>query len=472
MEVFSSRSTLYRTAQWFVTLAAVLLVFVQVFSGQASRTPKKYKGPRALGLIQLSPSGKARLIPVAILIDGEFYDASAYKASPVPMALWAETVYEGFRTGVSQGLFTVSTGLQDQQTHEWFGDGRWLPAGSIPSKLGKKESSIPRGMNDDSGPPVLRHSGSAKPKAPESAPAQSPPAAQSAPPNTPAAQPPGPSAAPSGSASPGTPPATPPQPAPSTQAPASQQSSEPEDKDQPTLKRGKPAEKPDEPLPPLATPPKPAPQAAASPPAASTPKPEARLIPAISDADGPDAQPYNFVMTSDEEHQLRDKVLGLAAEEVRARARQLASEAIGSSEPAHGTARQKTKPTKPVQPNFEDVQFRAFDLSNSNEPVLVLMAKARLPKSANEPASADRQYIITLVARQDINGDLNKAFSNVTDNQHLDVIPDVQLIDAVDADGDGRGELLFRQVSDAGTSYVIYRVIGNQLYALFQGAPQ
>ena len=59
----------------------------------------------------------------------------------------------------------------------------------------------------------------------------------------------------------------------------------------------------------------------------------------------------------------------------------------------------------------------------------------------------------------------------MTDTSHLDVIPQMELIDAVDVDGDGRGELLFRQVSDAGTAFVVYRVIGNELYALFQGTP-
>jgi len=110
--------------------------------------------------------------------------------------------------------------------------------------------------------------------------------------------------------------------------------------------------------------------------------------------------------------------------------------------------------------------MRILDLSSSNEPVLVLTATARMPQPAGGTASPD--YYVTLVAREDIYGELHKAFANVTDNQHLDVLPRMDLIDAVDADGDGIGELLFRQVSDAGTSYSIYRVIGNQLYALFQ----
>ena len=51
------------------------------------------------------------------------------------------------------------------------------------------------------------------------------------------------------------------------------------------------------------------------------------------------------------------------------------------------------------------------------------------------------------------------------------MLPRMELIDAVDADGDGRGELLFRQVSDAGRAFVLYRVIGDRLWPLFQGTP-
>ena len=95
-----------------------------------------------------------------------------------------------------------------------------------------------------------------------------------------------------------------------------------------------------------------------------------------------------------------------------------------------------------------------------------------LTTSAHMPRRAEREYFVTLVAREDLNGDLHKAFSNVTDSQHLDVRQRMELIDAVDADGDGRGELLFRQISDAGRAFSIYRVIGDQLYPLFEGTPQ
>ena len=197
-----------------------------------------------------------------------------------------------------------------------------------------------------------------------------------------------------------------------------------------------------------------------------------QLIPAISDAGGPEPRPYTYSMKPEEERQFRKEMLELAADAVGARAKQLAAQVIAQPKPSAPPSRKKAVP-KPTQPHFQDVELHAFDLSNSNEAVLVLTATAQMPPSADnqQTPTADLQYFVTLVARQDINADLHKAFSNVADSQHLDVLWRIEFIDAVDVDGDGRGELLFRQVSDAGSAFVVYRVIGDQLYALFQGTP-
>ena len=139
--------------------------------GQAGNAAKTSKGPRALGLLELAPNGKPHLIPITILIDGKYYDASAYKAAPVPMALWNDTVYEGVLTGVSQGLFTVTGALQRKDpgdVTEWMAEGTWQSTASLKAKVKKKPvASEPRGMNEDDGPPVLRRGGSEKPKPPE-----------------------------------------------------------------------------------------------------------------------------------------------------------------------------------------------------------------------------------------------------------------------------------------------------------------
>ena len=86
-----------------------------------------------MALLQLTAAGKATLIPVAILIDGKFYDASEYKADPVPMALDSGTVYEAEESGDSLGLFTVSGALHSKSPGEaqpWVGAGTYLPNGS------------------------------------------------------------------------------------------------------------------------------------------------------------------------------------------------------------------------------------------------------------------------------------------------------------------------------------------------------
>src|ERR1700751_855940 len=153
MGVSPVRSTLYRRRCWAVLCALLAMTFTALAGAQQPRRTKQERGPRALGLVELSADGKARLIPITIMVDGKFYDASAYKASPVPLALWGQTVYEGEKTGVSQGLFTVGEAMR-VGNNNWFGEGKWRPPGSEP-KPRKTASAKPR-MEEEEGPPKLR----------------------------------------------------------------------------------------------------------------------------------------------------------------------------------------------------------------------------------------------------------------------------------------------------------------------------
>lgn len=470
------------------------MAFAPLLPAQSAASKKVVKGPRALGLVELLPNGKARLIPITILIDGEFYDASAYKAAPVPMALESGTVYEGIRTGVSEGLFTVTGALRGNNT--WVGTGTWQTMSAIAAAkeaAAKKKAvmSAPAPAPPE-GPPTLRRT-PPKPKSQDAAsgeptasgpttsgPAGSGPASPSPPPAAPPTSAPATPAPATGTAAANAPPPeakedsdrpTLKRPAPATETPASAAATpaaQPEaDPDRPQLKRGAPT--PEE-LKKRAAASAAAsttaavkdsrkPGAPASIPPAAVPTP-AQLVAAVSDAAGPDPRPYTYGLKPEEEQKLRKKVLALAADEVRAWAAE-----SGGSQPA---PRPGSK-ARPPQPVFENVQLHAFDLSNSNEPIVVLSANARMPAKPNAPA--DLQYIITLVARDDMYGELHKVFASVTDTNHFDVLSRLELIDAVDADGDGRGELLFRQMSDSGNAFVLYRVIGDRLWPLFQGTP-
>jgi hypothetical protein len=182
-------------------------------------------------------------------------------------------------------------------------------------------------------------------------------------------------------------------------------------------------------------------------------------VPAISDAGGPEPRPYSYDMKPDEEAGFLKKMLAMAGGEVTARAASSGPAAESKSKAADKNVRSK----QALQ--FQNVQLRVFDLSNTNEPVLVLTANATVP------SRPDVAFMIALVARDDIYGELHKVSAQITDNQHLDMLPKYEFVDAVDADGDGRGELLFRLSSDAGSAYAIYAVIGDKLWPLFEGKP-
>jgi hypothetical protein len=480
---------------------------------------KKVKGPRAVGIVEFNSTGKGTLIPVAILVDGRFYDAGAYKADPVPMALESGTVYEVEQSGDSQGLFTVSGALHSKYSNTanpWVGAGSYLPNGTEAEKSTRKAEDVPVGLvsTDSDAPPRLTRTPKAAAASPSSpapassttqastAPASSAPAgtgssekpAASAPPAS--SQPSASSPSPSGNASAGQnapspeaqKPTTPagsdkpadhadqgakPQAPPSAAGPPSSGASPGSTSEaqagnyyRPTLRRGKPTQpapaEEDEPAPKASKPESPAGAAAAS-------SPPVQLVPAISDDGGPVPRSYKFFWKSGEEEERHNQMIALAQDEVRAYANALVRNRIPATPAPKATTSRKT-PAKPVQPVLENVEFRAFDVWANNQVVMVLTAEAHLPPPPT-PASGvtalPEQYSITLVARTDIYGNLRKLYSGVTDKFHLDVTPRLQLIDAVDADGDGRGELLFQETTDAGHGYIIYRPTPDKLWKMF-----
>lgn len=414
---------------------ALVLLLLSVGAAQIAKSRAADKGPRALGLLQIAQNGKAHLVPIAILIGGRFYDASVYKADPVPMALQSDVVYEAEKTGVPQGIFTVAGALTTKEG--WIGDGKWETEAQIDAdkakakaEAAKREQKAPTDL-DAGGPPKLKRapgsegqtpsSGSQGTSTPNSTSSGSPPASSDSHPKL-------------------------------TRRSDDQQSTatsaSDDDPNRPTLRHQAPSQttheqtKPGEEAGPLTGP--------------------LELIPAISDAGGPDPRPYAYQMKPDEEQGLMKKMQAMAADEIRARAAHL-SQPVTDAKPLAKRPSARASKAAPA-PEYHEPQLRVFDLSNTNEPVLVFAAQAKLPAS-------DLDFIVALVAREDIYGDLHKVYAQTTDDKHLDAMPRYDLVDAVDANGDGVGELLFRETWDSGSAYAIYSVIGDQLWPLFEGKP-
>jgi len=490
----------------------------QITPGERKVPRKKEAGPRALGVLRLTSSGKATLVPITILMSGKFYDASAYKAAPVPMALETGTVYEAMRTGSSQGLFTVDGAQHSTVANSmtpWIGTGKWLAAGSEAAKTSLKAENVPVGIDNSDAPPRLSRSGagskdtppaSTAPASPapsstapsSNAPSSSTPPAAAAPANAPASTAPPSSAPPTSpagtSASPtsSTPPATT-----STAPPAAEskpakaddrssgQSSPPtgdsaKDPDnnsgagaanRPRLRRGKPVDPlPDEEIPgyaklgstPAAAP---TPAATASPDAAKTDAHAlvpVQLIPAISDATGPEPHSFAFDWLKSEEGERLLQMTDLAKQQLRAYLVALARNKIPAKPPGPQAAKRK-----PPELILENPHMVAYDLWTTNQPIMVFSSEAHLPPQAGNAADAGLQYSIMLVARTDIYNNLHTLYVGVTDKNHLDITPRLELVDAVDADGDGRGELLFRETTDAGAGWLIYRASADKLWKIF-----
>jgi hypothetical protein len=458
----------------------------QITPGERKAARKKDAEPRAVALLQLTSSGKASLLPIAILINGKFWDATAYKAAPVPFALESGTVYEAERSGSSQGLFTVSSALHSNAANApspWIGTGAWVPAGTEKPKTTLQAEAAPAGIDKSEGPPRLTRNSSKDASAAGTPPASTPaPASGDGPPrlSKPATQPP-PTSPPPTSTPNSTPPqgdskGTPSSTAPSDAKPADRPQTPSSDSgadraNRPTLRRGKPAESfADEEIPGYSKPGA-APSANAGKPAEAASAAPVQLIPAISDAGGPDPHSYGFEFLKDEEGERLQQMTAMAKQQVRAYVEALAKARIVAKTTAARPS-QRVIAKKGPEPILSNVQMKAYDLWSSNQPVLIFSAQAQMPpapagQGSSSGRSDDLQYSILLVAYPDIYHDLHKIYAGVTDKYHLDITPRLELIDAVDADGDGRGELLFRQTSDGGSGWVIYRASADKLSKVF-----
>jgi len=452
------------------------------------KKPKKGKEPRAVGILELNSSGKGTLIPVAILIDGKFYDASAYKADPVPMALESGTVYEAEGGGDSEGLFTINGARHSKgpgSVNPWIGTGTFLPKGAEAAKSTRRAEDKPVGLDDNGdGPPRLTRKDAPKPAGSSDGGAASNSGTATASSGSSEKT----SGTTTGNSQPGSGSAG----ANTTKGTDSSTTDKPKDANskaaagegqkgatsaagdsasgdyyRPQLRRGKPtatapAEEDDAAI---VKKREEGSSAAGDSPANAGPL---RMVAAISDEAGPDPQSYKFFWKTGEEEERLKQMMAAAEDAVRVYVAALAKNQISALPVSpKATAAGHKSQGKAVEPVLENVQFHGYDLWLTNQPVMILSAEAHMPAATGASTAAIEPYSVTVVARTDIYGDLRKLYTGVTDKFHLDVTPRLELIDVVDADGDRRGELLFRETSDAGGGYLIYRATADKLWKMF-----
>jgi hypothetical protein len=412
---------------------------------------------RAVAVVEIDAKGLARLYPVMLMLEGKIYDASLYGSRPVPMAIWGDTVYEVQKSGMPTGLLTLT--LARRLKTEWWGEGKWKPFASDEKKVDKSKDKKSDTKKTDAKPALKNDSDDERPtlKKPKSegTPAGSSEPAKSTTADTNAEQKP----------TTGTTDASKPESKTASAdegkaAPKTRRGSGPDDPDRPVLRRGGPIgttqvkDTSNEPYE-LVTPAKAKELSAA--------RTSVKSYVAVSDAAPSDNRPFD---------------MQLGPEEQEKYGKELARQAWSEMKKYAGA-----NAALPAQPTFANVSIRSFDLDYSNNPVLVYTAEYKQAPIPAKPATKKRgeaaapqippqrllTYFVTYVGKVDLQGQVNKLFASATDNAHLDVNPRFDLIDVVDADGDNRAELLFRELSDIGSSYVIFR--GSPYWAkMFEGA--
>ncbi len=399
---------------------------------------------RALGLVEFGPNGKTRLVPITILVDGKFYDASIYRAAPVPMALEPGTVYEGFRTGTPVGLFTVST--PETLKGDWRAQGTWrLESASSRSASASKKPTFKSAPKDDDHPVLKRPGSSGSSQPPSSSPPPSSQPSTSAPdqdddrpvlkrpgspdstqPTTQSSPPPASGPTPTQGSASQSPPAPP---AKNTGTNTESQRSD-DNSGRPRLRRGKPEQEQADVIPePGSLPPtkKTAAAAAASAKAATPVGPAAgEALAAISDTDGPEPHPFTYELKPDD--------------------RAAYMKRVGEMGSAAVTKFEKSRDPQFSSCALQDGSMRAFDPDYSNEPDLVFNAHC------------------TILTRVPVRG--RRAAPTNAGEKHGEAW--VTVVARVDLYGEPR-QLLFREYTDTGKAFVVYRMGADKLYSLFEG---
>lgn len=445
-------------------LAAALPAVAQ-YPGQVQEKNPNAPQLRSVAVVEwtgdLNHPKASRLIPISVWDGHELQDGGIYLARPQPLALDPETRYELQKDGKNIGFYDLHDAAR--QRDSWIGLGAFkpLPKAPSPTQLAKAAAKQKVDMDDaDSDAPVLHrkhHDGdtgegrASKASAPDpdrptlhkgnsdgsTDSADNKPAAPQPDPNRPRLhgdddKPAADSDRPKLHNDPG------PDVAHVTDLPNIA------DPDRPRLSYGAPA----------------AYGPAVKPTLVGLP-PELQQDVAVSDARSIKEHSWDFAwanvadeakMKSDLEDVAR-KALGLDT------AAQPAPAATKAK--AHRTsARHKTPPPPPPPPvPLQNEQFRVFELQYGSGATLVL--------SAQTAGTGADQKFVTLVAQPDLYGGLVVLLKNVTDAAHLDMTPRMRLVDAVDAEADNRGELLFELRGHGERQFALYRVLRGQVAKIF-----
>jgi hypothetical protein len=424
------------------------------------------------------------LIPITVFDGDRLHDGTLYLSQPAPLALESGTEYELQSAGKPVGLFDIFSAGHNQlgDLDSWLGYGVWKPLPKpAPPAFNTSGLSV-TGLNEDE-PVLLR-------KHPKGSAASSPQASGK----------PG-GASSGGSSSGGTGPVDPDRPtlrrssstssssSPTPTVPQQPGGTGPVDPDRPTLHHLPPqattAATGDGPLRetglnspdpnrPRLTYGKPRNLATAALELKGNP-PRMQQMVAVSDPNASMPHPWNYSWSNPfDRDNARRALEALARAALTPPAQPTGARSSATKTSRNSAAHTITPLTPPMRLGQES--FRSFELEYGAAATMVFSASTPPPSAPSldangQPIPAPPQRFVTLIAQLDLYGNPIVLKKSITDAAHLDQTPRMQLIDAVDAMGDNRAELLFALIGDHERSFALYSVINGAVQPVFTTVP-
>lgn len=429
---------------------------------------------RALAVYEYTGSyqkpARSRLVPVAVWDGSHFQPGSLYLANPEPLAVQSGTLYELLRDGVGVGQVQVLQPEQIQseqiqageQSTRWIGLAKYLPnppSGpkfKVPANLTAKAKFASDKPHFAYKPPATTGVAGGKPSANSSGPPRESSGSESGRPTlhrrTEAS---GPSSSTTATpAEEGRPTLHQPQSASPSAAPTlhhrteSQQLSQrqsPAASGRPILTYSQNA---------------PSPVTQLKQDALTGLPPQMQQMAAISDASGATDHSYAWDWSTPGDRAATLHKMEILALESLPPPRLLPQ--ANPPKPLHRKNAATSAPT--LKLTFTHERFHAFQLDYGSGPVYVFSAQSDAPGLVTT--------YITLIAKPDFAGGLIPLYKSVTPANLLDYQPRMKLIDAVDATGSGRADLLFDLITRHSRQFALFGVQAGQAKELFHTGRQ
>jgi hypothetical protein len=181
-----------------------------------------------------------------------------------------------------------------------------------------------------------------------------------------------------------------------------------------------------------------------------------KQVAGISDSNPVDTQTFGFSWANpDDAAKMQAAMEAVAEQEVTPPAAATITPATTKS--THSAHHKVAKPVAPPLPALEDVEFQVYGLTLGGGATMVYSAHT---------TTTPEEYV-TIVAQPDFYGNAPILLKQVARADSLDVTPRMRLVDAVDTQGQGRGDLLFELRGQTYRQFAIYRIAGSAATPVF-----